>query len=200
MKELLALAVMICMIPAFGQDKPKNLKRGTYAHFETSMGSFTCELYEKDVPKTVANFIGLAEGTKPWVDAKTGQTVVGKRFYDGLLFHRIVERFMIQSGDPTATGYGGPGYQFADEFLPGLRHTRAGCLSMANGGPHTNGSQFFITLASTPFLDDKHTIFGQVVAGMDVVKKIGQVKTNPDTERPLTDVVIKTITIERVTK
>jgi cyclophilin family peptidyl-prolyl cis-trans isomerase len=157
------------------------MKPGTYAHFETSLGNFTIELFEEQVPKTVGNFVTLAE----------------KDFYNGVVFHRVIDGFMIQGGDPTGTGRGGPGYQFADEFHPKLRHTSEGILSMANAGPNTNGSQFFITLAPTPHLDNRHAVFGKVVEGMDVVKKIGKTPTKPG-DRPVTDVVMKTVRIERV--
>jgi len=200
LKKTAILVLLLCLVPAVAQEKQKKLKPGTYAHFETSLGSFTCELYAKDVPKTVANFVALAEGTKGWLDPSTRQVNIGKPFYDGLLFHRVVKNFIIQSGDPTATGAGGPGYKFDDEILPGLRHDRVGRLSMANAGPNTNGSQFFITLTQVNSLDNLHTVFGQVVEGLDVVKQIGQVQTNPATERPVTDVVLKKVTIERVVK
>jgi len=173
------------------------MKPGTYAHFETSMGNFTVELFEQQAPNTVANFIGLAEGTKEWKDPKTGQAVKGKPFYDGVIFHRVIDGFMVQGGDPTGTGMGGPGYRFADEIHPQLKHNTEGILSMANSGPNTNGSQFFITLTPTPHLDGKHTVFGKVAEGMDVVKKIGKTKTKPG-DRPATDVVISKVTIEKL--
>src|SRR3972149_1650138 len=132
------------------------MKPGTYAHFDTAMGKFTIELFEQEVPKTVANFVTLAE----------------KKFYDGVIFHRVIDRFMIQGGDPTGAGRGGPGYKFEDEFHPQLRHSSEGVLSMAHAGPDTNGSQFFITLAATPHLDNRHSVFGKVIKGMDVVNKI----------------------------
>ena len=157
------------------------MKQGTHAHFETSMGNFTIELFEQQAPKTVANFVKLAE----------------KNFYDGVIFHRVIDGFMIQGGDPTGTGRGGPGYQFADEFHPQLRHNSEGILSMANAGPNTNGSQFFITLTATPHLDGKHAVFGKVTEGMDVVKKIGKTPTKAG-DRPVTDVVMKTVRIEKV--
>lgn len=169
-----------------------------YAHFETTMGNFTIELFELQAPQTVANFIGLAEGTKEWKDPRTGQTIKGKPYFDDVIFHRVIDGFMIQGGDPTGTGAGGPGYRFPDEFNPLLKHNKEGILSMANAGPNTNGSQFFITLVPTPFLDGKHAVFGQVVAGMEVVKKIGKSPTTKPGDKPVTDVVMKKVTIERV--
>jgi peptidyl-prolyl cis-trans isomerase A (cyclophilin A) len=165
------------------------------AHFDTTLGQFTVELFEQQAPKTVANFIGLAEGSKEWKHPGTGQKHT-KPFYDGIVFHRVISGFVIQGGDPLGKGYGGPGYQFEDEFHRDLRHDRAGMLSMANAGPNTNGSQFFITLGPTPHLDGRHSIFGAVTSGMDVVEKIGQVKTDRD-DRPTTPVVINKITIDR---
>ena len=140
----------------------------TTATFDTSEGTFKVKLYDDKAPNTVANFVGLAEGTKEWTDPKTNQKVT-RPFYDGLVFHRVIDGFMIQGGCPMGNGMGGPGYKFADEFGPGLRHDSAGLLSMANAGPNTNGSQFFITLAPTPHLDNKHAIFGEVTEGKDVV-------------------------------
>lgn len=166
-----------------------------YAHFDTSLGKFTAELFENEAPKTVANFTGLAEGSKEWKHPKTNEREK-KPFYDGIIFHRVIDGFMIQGGDPLGQGYGGPGYQFEDEFHPSLRHDRAGLLSMANAGPNTNGSQFFITLAPTPHLDRKHSIFGAVTEGLDVVRQIGRVPTDRQ-DRPVTPVVINHVTIER---
>jgi cyclophilin family peptidyl-prolyl cis-trans isomerase len=157
------------------------MKPGTYAHFDTSMGNFTIQLFEEQAPKTVDNFVKLVE----------------KDFYNGVIFHRVIDGFMIQGGDPTGTGRGGPGYKFADEFHPQLRHNTEGILSMANAGPNTNGSQFFITLAPTPHLDNRHAVFGKVVEGMDIVKKIGKTQTGA-MDRPVTDVVMKTVKIEKV--
>jgi peptidyl-prolyl cis-trans isomerase A (cyclophilin A) len=174
------------------------MKPGTYAHFETSMGNFTIELFESQAPNTVGNFVGLAEGTKEWKDPRTGQTLKDKPFYDGIIFHRVIDGFMIQGGDPTGTGMGGPGYRFADEIHPSLKHNKEGILSMANAGPNTNGSQFFITLGPTPHLDGRHAVFGQVVEGMDVVRQIGKTRTSKQGDRPVTDVVMKKVTIERV--
>jgi len=167
-----------------------------YAHFDTSMGAFTAELFEKDAPKTVANFIGLANGTKDWTDPKTS-AMVKKPYYNGLTFHRVIANFMIQGGDPLGTGTGGPGYKFADEFQSGRKLEKAGILAMANAGPNTNGGQFFITLAPTPWLNGKHTVFGEITEGMDVVEKIGAVKVSKPGDKPLTPVMIKTIKIER---
>ena len=167
----------------------------TYAKFDTTEGSFTVKLFEAEAPNTVANFVGLAEGTKEWTDPKTGQKKTAP-FYDGIIFHRGIDGFMIQGGDPLGKGYGGPGYKFGDEFHPSLKHNRDGLLSMANAGPNTNGSQFFITLAPTPHLDNRHSIFGVVEDGMDVVRKIGKVRIGAQ-DRPVTDVVINKVTIER---
>ncbi|MEO7191196.1 MAG: peptidylprolyl isomerase [Vicinamibacterales bacterium] len=166
-----------------------------YAHFDTTLGPFTAELFEQQTPKTVANFVGLAEGTKEWKHPKTSEKHT-KPFYDGIVFHRVIAGFMIQGGDPLGQGYGGPGYQFEDEFHQELRHDRAGILSMANAGPNTNGSQFFITLGPTPHLDRKHTVFGAVTQGLDVVEKIGKVKTDRN-DRPEPPVVINSVKIER---
>ena len=166
-----------------------------YAHFDTTLGRFTAELFDTKVPKTVANFVGLAEGTKEWKHPKTGERHT-KPFYDGIIFHRVIGGFMLQGGDPLGQGYGGPGYQFEDEFHPELRHDRAGILSMANAGPNSNGSQFFVTLGPTPHLDRKHSVFGRVVSGLDVVTKIGHVPTDGN-DRPKTPVVINRLTIER---
>jgi peptidyl-prolyl cis-trans isomerase A (cyclophilin A) len=167
-----------------------------HALFTTTEGNFKVRLFDTDVPNTVANFAGLAEGTKEFTDPKTGQKTK-RPFYDGLVFHRVIADFMIQGGDPLGTGTGGPGYKFADEFSPKLRHTKAGLLSMANAGPNTNGSQFFITLAATPWLDNKHSIFGEVVEGMDVVEKIGRTATSKPGDRPLKPIAITSVKIER---
>ena len=169
---------------------------GVYARFDTSEGQFLVRLHHDRVPKTVENFVGLAEGTKEYTDPRDNTKKTGK-YYDGIVFHRVIDGFMIQGGDPLGQGVGGPGYKFADEFHPTLRHDKAGILSMANSGPNTNGSQFFITLGPTPHLDNKHSVFGEVIEGLDVVRRIGQVKTGPR-DRPAKDVVINSVTIERV--
>jgi len=166
-----------------------------YADFTTSEGNFSIRLHDKEAPNTVENFVGLAEGTKEWTDPRTNERV-RQPYYDGIIFHRVIDGFMIQGGDPLGRGVGGPGYEFADEFHPALRHTKAGTLSMANRGPNTNGGQFFITLGPTPHLDNRHSVFGEVVDGMDVVRKIGNTRTGAQ-DRPVKDVVIQSVKIRR---
>ena len=156
-----------------------------YAAFDTTEGKFKIKLHADLVPKTVENFVSLAEGTK-----------TGKPFYDGTVFHRVIPDFMVQGGDPEGTGRGGPGYRFADEFHPSLRHTKPGILSMANAGPNTNGSQFFITVAATAWLDNKHSVFGEVTEGYSVVEKISKVARGAQ-DRPLKEVRINSVKIER---
>ena len=195
----IATAVISLSSGLAAEQKPKKegkLKPGTYAVMETTMGTITIELFEREAPKTVANFVGLAEGTKEFTDPQTGKKMK-KPFYDGLIFHRVIPDFMIQGGDPTGTGRGDPGYRFEDEFHPSLKHDRPGRLSMANSGPNTNGSQFFLTVAPTPWLDKRHTIFGQVVEGQDVAKKISEVPRGAG-DRPKTEVSIRKMTIKRV--
>jgi peptidyl-prolyl cis-trans isomerase A (cyclophilin A) len=166
-----------------------------YAEFITSEGNFTVRLYDQEAPKTVENFVGLAEGTKEWTDPRTNRKVT-QPYYDGVIFHRVINGFMIQGGDPLGQGIGGPGYTFGDEFHPKLRHNKEGILSMANRGPNTNGGQFFITLGPTPHLDDRHSVFGEVVEGLDVVRRIGSTATG-DRDRPVKDIVIESIAIKR---
>jgi peptidyl-prolyl cis-trans isomerase A (cyclophilin A) len=148
------------------------MQDGLYARFETNKGEILVRLFHAEVPRTVGNFVGLAEGTRSWraPDGKDKQAP----FYDGLVFHRVIPDFMVQGGCPLGRGTGGPGYRFADEFHPKLRHSKSGILSMANAGPNTNGSQFFITHVETPWLDNKHAVFGEVVEGQDVVDAIAQ--------------------------
>jgi peptidyl-prolyl cis-trans isomerase A (cyclophilin A) len=169
---------------------------GTYAIFETSQGNMVIKLLEKEAPKTVENFVGLAEGTREFTNEKTGKKEK-RPFYDGLVFHRVIPDFMIQGGCPHGSGMGGPGYKFADEFHPSLKHSKTGKLSMANSGPNTNGSQFFITVAPTPWLDNKHTIFGEVVEGQDVANKISTLPRDRN-DRPNIAVTLNHVKIERV--
>lgn len=173
-----AAMLPVLAAPARADEESAPAKRPV-AVFATSMGNFRIELYSDLAPKTVKNFVDLAK----------------KNFYDGVIFHRVIDGFMIQGGDPTGTGRGGPGYVIDDEFGEGLKHSGPGILSMANAGPNTGGSQFFITLVPTPWLDGHHAIFGHVIEGMDVVEAIGHTKTNTY-DRPVKDVVIQTITIE----
>lgn len=163
------------------------------AILHTSLGDITVELFENHAPKTVANFVGLAGGTKEYTDPTDGQTKTGP-YYDGTIFHRVIDGFMIQGGDPTGTGRGGPGYNFADEFHPELAFDRPYLLAMANAGPSTNGSQFFITVGPTPHLNRRHTIFGEVTdqASQQVVDAIATTPTARG-DRPLTDVVITSV-------
>jgi len=177
-------------------EKTMSLQPGLYAIFHTNQGTITCTLFEKEAPKTVANFTGLAEGTKEWTDPKTGKKVK-TNFYDGLIFHRVIPNFMIQGGDPEGTGRGGPGYSFEDEFHPDLEFDKPGRLAMANAGPNTNGSQFFITHVPTPHLNNGHTIFGQVIEGQDVVDNMGKLKRDRS-DRPLEDVILTKLEIKRV--
>jgi peptidyl-prolyl cis-trans isomerase A (cyclophilin A) len=168
---------------------------GPTAVLDTSMGRITCKLFDKQAPLTVANFIGLADGTKPWTDPVSKQKMTGKPFYDGTTFHRVIPEFMIQGGDPTGTGTGDPGYMFADEFDPNLNFDVAGRLAMANSGPGTNGSQFFITEAPATHLNQKHTIFGQCdQPSLSIVSSIARVQRDAE-DKPLQPVVLNKITI-----
>ena len=170
---------------------------GTYAVFNTSEGTIVCRLFEKEAPKTVQNFIDLAEGKREWTHPVSGKKSKDK-LYDGTIFHRVIPNFMIQGGDPAGTGFGGPGYQFEDETKNSPQNfAKAGKLAMANSGPNTNGSQFFITVAATQWLTGKHTIFGEVVEGQDVAEKIVNVPRNRQ-DKPNKDVVVKSVVIERV--
>ena len=169
---------------------------GTYVVFDTSLGKITCKLFEKDAPNTVRNFIELAEGDREWKDRISGKKGPGP-LYNGTIFHRVIPNFMIQGGDPSGTGMGGPGYQFADE-TKGSPHKfdKPGKLAMANAGPNTNGSQFFITVAPTTWLTGNHTIFGEVLEGQDIVNKITQVQRDRN-DKPTKDVVLNSVKIER---
>ncbi|GAA2384220.1 peptidylprolyl isomerase [Streptomyces glaucosporus] len=169
-----------------------------YATLKTNHGDITVRLFPDHAPKTVANFVELAEGRREWINPATGQKTTD-RLYDGTVFHRVIKDFMIQGGDPLGNGTGGPGYEFADEFHPELAFTRPYLLAMANAGPGTNGSQFFITVAPTAWLTGKHTIFGEVAdaSSQKVVDSIATTRTNPRTDRPLQDVVIESVVVER---
>jgi peptidyl-prolyl cis-trans isomerase A (cyclophilin A) len=169
---------------------------GTYATIETNQGTIVCKLFENDAPKTVANFTELAEGKREWKDGVSGKKGPGP-LYNGTIFHRVIPDFMIQGGDPSGTGMGGPGYKFEDE-TKGSPHKfdKPGKLAMANAGPGTNGSQFFITVGATPWLTGNHTIFGEVVEGYDVVEKISKVARNRQ-DKPNSDVTVNSVTIER---
>jgi peptidyl-prolyl cis-trans isomerase A (cyclophilin A) len=208
MKTAFLALVFLASASAFATDDPKaktdtkktadtkTEKKGKdmFATMETSMGKIKIKLFPDKAPKTVENFVGLAEGTKEWTDPKSGKKEK-KPLYNGTVFHRVIKKFMIQGGDPLGTGTGGPGYKFEDEFSADLKHTKPGILSMANAGPGTNGSQFFLTVEATPWLDNKHTIFGEVVEGLDIVKKISETKTQND--KPVEPVVIKTVKIDK---
>ncbi len=173
-----------------------DLKPGLYAVIETTLGEITCELFREQAPKTVDNFVGLTNGTREFTDTQTRQRVK-RRFYDGLIFHRVIPKFMIQGGCPLGAGTGGPGYKFEDEFAPGLGFDQPGRLAMANAGANTNGSQFFITVAPTEWLNNHHTIFGQVVKGQDVVEKISNTSRD-HSDRPKTPVVMNAVKIVEV--
>ncbi len=169
---LLGASLLLSVAP---MSNAAELKDGLYAQMETSKGKIVVQLEFEKTPLTVANFVGLAEGSKNYSkDRSAPKPQNGQPFYDGITFHRVIKDFMVQCGDPTGSGSGGPGYRFKDEINPGLKHTGPGILSMANAGPGTNGSQFFITHVATPWLDGKHTVFGKVIEGQDVVNAIVQ--------------------------
>jgi len=165
------------------------------ATLHTNQGQVVIRLFPDHAPKTVRNFVELAEGGRQWTDPRTGRATTDK-LYDGTVFHRVIPDFMIQGGDPLGSGRGGPGYKFADEIHPDLAFDRPYLLAMANAGPGTNGSQFFITVAPTPWLNGKHTIFGEVIEGADVVDLISRVKSGSQ-DRPVEDVTIESVTVER---
>jgi peptidyl-prolyl cis-trans isomerase A (cyclophilin A) len=208
--SLLIPALAVAIAPAFAQTSSKpaaNLPdapaaalvhpNGPTAVIDTSMGRITCQFYQKQAPKAVANFIGLAEGSKDWTDPATHQVQHNKPYFDGTTFHRVIPEFMIQGGDPTGTGTGDPGYKFVDEFDPNLNFDQPGKLAMANSGPNTNGSQFFITEVPTTFLNQHYTLFGQCdELSVQVVKTIARVARNSQ-DKPLTPVVLKKVTIVR---
>lgn len=194
MKKQSLILLFAVVISAFACQKQAypDLENGLYAEFKTNKGTFLTELYYKATPMTVANFVSLAEGTNENVDT----TYKGKKYFNGLTFHRVVKDFMIQGGDPQGTGQGGPGYKFPDEFNDTLVHDSKGILSMANAGPGTNGSQFFVTLKPTPFLNNKHSVFGKVVKGQEVVDSIGSVEV-AQRSKPVEEVIINEVNIIR---
>ncbi|PKA83787.1 peptidylprolyl isomerase [Ulvibacter sp. MAR_2010_11] len=191
MKKLTLLFLVLSMSFAACQDKYPDLEDGVYAEFITNKGTFVAKLYNEQTPLTVANFVALAEGTNTMVDS----TFKGKKFYNGLTFHRVMKDFMIQGGDPKADGTGNPGYIFPDEIVDTLKHDRKGILSMANGGPDMNGSQFFITLKETPWLDGRHSVFGEIVIGQEVVDSIGSVEVAKPSNKPVEVVTIQEVNI-----
>lgn len=194
-KKLLLVGAFL-LAASYGITAESPDKKGPlYATLKTSMGDIVIQLFDDKAPKTVANFVGLASGTKEWMDPKTDEKVK-RPLYNGTIFHRVIPGFMIQGGDPRGNGTGGPGYRFDDEFHPDLRHSKAGILSMANAGPNTNGSQFFITHQATPQLDGRHSVFGEVVKGQEIVVAIANVPRDPR-DRPIKDVVIKEVIITR---
>lgn len=200
MSRRVLLLVMMAALALTAQKSKTVAKRrpaGTYATLQTSMGNIVCQLYTKEAPVTVDNFIGLAEGTKEWTDPRTKDRKTKTPFYNGTVFHRVYPTFMIQGGDPLANGKGGPGYKFADEIVPSLRFDKPGRLAMANSTPNSAGSQFFITAVPTPHLDGRHTIFGQVVDGLDVVGKIAAVPRDRH-DMPKTPVTLIKVTIQRI--
>ncbi|HKN31778.1 MAG TPA: peptidylprolyl isomerase [Terriglobales bacterium] len=208
MRKLLMIVWFICISLAMYSQASKNAPRKSAAKpassgepvaiFDTTAGKMRCRLFEKETPETVANFIGLATGTKDWKNPASGATKHGVPLYDGTIFHRVIPNFMIQGGDPAGNGSGDPGYKFRDEIVPSLTFDRPGRLAMANSGPNTNGSQFFITEVPTPHLNGRHTIFGQCdPATVTLVQQIARMASDPRDNRPFRPVKISHITIER---
>ncbi|QLE02953.1 peptidylprolyl isomerase [Galbibacter sp. BG1] len=196
MKKLSFIFILAAVLTSCSSSKYSDLGDGMFADIQTTKGDIVVELFYQQTPVTVANFVSLAEGTNTYVT----DSLKGKPYYDGVSFHRVIKDFMIQGGDPTGTGSGNPGYKFKDEIVDSLKHDKKGILSMANAGPGTNGSQFFITHKETPFLNGKHTVFGEVVKGIEVVDSIANVKTSQDPmsrDKPVEDVLIKHIQIIR---
>ncbi|MGB3343143.1 MAG: peptidylprolyl isomerase [Aequorivita sp.] len=191
MKKLSLLFLLLTLTFASCQEKYPDLKDGIYAEFITNKGTFVAKLKNETAPLTVANFVALADGTNGLVDS----VYKGKRFYDNLTFHRVIKDFMIQGGDPKGDGTGGPGYAFPDEITDSIQFDRKGLLAMANSGADTNGSQFFITLKETPWLNGRHTIFGEIVEGQDVVDAIGELETEKPGDKPIQDVIIQKVNI-----
>jgi peptidyl-prolyl cis-trans isomerase A (cyclophilin A) len=194
-KGIILVVALFTALLSGSSAQAQEKKGPIYATLKTSMGDIVIQLFEDKAPKTVANFVDLATGAKEWTDPKTKEKVK-RPLYNGTIFHRVIPGFMIQGGDPLGNGTGGPGYRFEDEFNPDLKHSKPYILSMANAGPNTNGSQFFITHKATPWLDGKHSVFGEVVKGQEVVDAIANVPRD-FRDRPLKDVVIKEIVISR---
>jgi len=194
-KGIILVATLFTALLSGSSAQAQEKKGPIYATLKTSMGDIVIQLFEDKAPKTVANFVDLATGAKEWTDPKTKEKVK-RPLYNGTIFHRVIPGFMIQGGDPLGNGTGGPGYRFEDEFNPDLKHSKPYILSMANAGPNTNGSQFFITHKATPWLDGNHSVFGEVVKGQEVVDAIANVPRD-FRDRPLKDVVIKEIVISR---
>jgi peptidyl-prolyl cis-trans isomerase A (cyclophilin A) len=195
LKILLIVAALISGVSA-GITAESDKKQGpVYATLKTSMGDIVIHLFAEKAPKTVANFVALANGSKEWTDPRTGEKVK-RPLYNGTIFHRVIPGFMIQGGDPLGNGTGGPGFRFPDEFHPDLKHTKPGIVSMANAGPNTNGSQFFVTHKATPWLDGRHSVFGEVIKGQNVIDAIANVGRD-FRDRPTKDVVLQQIVITR---
>ncbi len=195
MKLMLAAAAFIVALWCSGDTQGQEKITPVYATLKTTMGDIVIQLYEDKAPKTVGNFIGLATGAKEWFDPKSKEKIK-RPLYNGTIFHRVIPGFMIQGGDPLGIGVGGPGFRFEDEFHPDLKHSKAGILSMANSGPNTNGSQFFITHKATPWLDGRHSVFGEVVKGQEVIDAIGSAPRD-SRDRPLKEITLKEVIITR---
>jgi len=195
MFQTFLLAMVLMSFSNVIAGEPQEKKGPVYATLKTSVGDIVIQLFEDKAPKTVANFVDLASGTKEWTDPKTGAKVK-RSLYNGTIFHRVIPGFMIQGGDPLGNGTGGPGYRFEDEFNPELKHSKPGILSMANAGPNTNGSQFFIIQKATPWLDGKHSVFGEVVKGQNVIDAIVNVPRD-FRDRPLKDIALQEVIISR---
>lgn len=195
MKSLIGAALLMVSVLSGPLTQAQEKKGPVYALLKTSMGEVVVQLFDDKAPKTVANFVDLATGTKEWTDPKTRERVK-RPLYNGTLFHRVIPGFMIQGGDPLGNGTGGPGYRFEDEFHSDLKHSKPGIVSMANAGPNTNGSQFFIIHKATPWLDGKHSVFGEVIKGQSVVDAIANVPRD-FRDRPIKDVVLQEVIISR---
>lgn len=195
MKSLISAALLMISVLSGPLAQTQEKKAPVYALLKTSMGEVVVQLFEDKAPKTVANFVDLATGTKEWTDPKTRERVK-RPLYNGTIFHRVIPGFMIQGGDPLGNGTGGPGYRFEDEFHSDLKHSKPGILSMANAGPNTNGSQFFIIHKATPWLDGKHSVFGEVIKGQSVVDAIANVPRD-FRDRPMKNVVLQEVIISR---